>query len=81
MSGEFKREGGSGDIVKLSKSKSRWPESYSRTLRKSEQIIAPPLLIFFCSELIMVEEVLEMGVQKSLKNYKASPNSCILFCF
>lgn len=63
--------------MKLPKSKSRRPELYARTLRKSEQRIVRLLLIFFCSELIMVEEVLEMGVQTSLKKYKASP----VFCF
>lgn len=56
-----------------------WNHILSRTWRKSEHRIARLLLIFYCSELIMVEEVLEMGVRTSLKNYKASPNSRVLF--
>lgn len=75
MAWEFKREGESGDCVRLSKSKSWGLESFSRTPRKSEQRIVSSLLIFFCRELIMVEEALEIGMQRSLKNYKASPNS------
>lgn len=40
---------------------------HSRVLRKREQRIAKLLLIFW-NEFTVVEEILEMGMQKSLKN-------------